>query len=95
MGNNIVYEGKAGFGQHTKAANQIAVAGATAAYTEAIAYAEKTGLDPKKMLAAIGGGAAGMLAAHSAVCAGASVLLIERNEKLGRKLYITGKAGAI
>ena len=39
----------------------------------------------------IGGGAAGMLAAHSAVCAGASVLLIERNEKLGRKLYITGK----
>ncbi len=32
-----------------------------------------------------------MMAAHSAVCAGASVTLIERNEKVGRKLYITGK----
>ena len=39
----------------------------------------------------IGGGAAGMLAAYSAVCAGASVMLVERNEKMGRKLYITGK----
>ena len=32
-----------------------------------------------------------MLAAHSAVCAGAKVTLVERNEKMGRKLYITGK----
>ena len=32
-----------------------------------------------------------MFAAHSAVCAGARVTLIERNEKMGRKLYITGK----
>lgn len=32
-----------------------------------------------------------MLAAHSAVCAGAAVTLVERNEKMGRKLYITGK----
>lgn len=39
----------------------------------------------------IGGGAAGMMAAHSAVCAGARVTLVERNEKMGRKLYITGK----
>ena len=39
----------------------------------------------------VGGGAAGMMAAHSAVCAGAAVTLIERNEKMGRKLYITGK----
>lgn len=59
MGKTISYMGPAGFGQHTKAANQIAVAGATAAYTEAIAYAEKTGLNPQKMLDAIGGGAAG------------------------------------
>ncbi len=59
MGKNIQHMGPAGFGQHTKAANQIAVAGATAAYTEAIAYAEKAGLDPQKMLAAIGSGAAG------------------------------------
>ena len=36
-----------------------AVAGATAAMTEAIVYAEKTGLDPSTMLRAIGAGAAG------------------------------------
>ena len=39
----------------------------------------------------IGGGAAGMMAAGTAAEAGASVILLERNEKLGRKLYITGK----
>ena len=43
MGKNIILMGPAGSGQHTKAANQIAVAGATAAYTEALIYAEKTG----------------------------------------------------
>lgn len=59
MGKSVLHMGPAGFGQHTKAANQIAVAGATAAYTEAIYYAEQAGLDPHKMLAAIGGGAAG------------------------------------
>ncbi len=59
MGKNIAYLGKAGNGQHTKAANQIAVAGAVAAYTEAIVYAMKVGLEPEKMLAAIGAGAAG------------------------------------
>lgn len=59
MGKSILLMGPAGAGQHTKAANQIAVAGATAAYTEAIIYAQKAGLDPEKMLEAIGGGAAG------------------------------------
>ncbi len=59
MGKNIVHMGPAGFGQHTKAANQIAVAGATAAYTEALVYAEKAGLDPNRLLEAIGAGAAG------------------------------------
>ncbi|NLA82179.1 MAG: NAD(P)-dependent oxidoreductase [Clostridiaceae bacterium] len=59
LGKNIVYMGPAGSGQHTKAANQIAVAGATAAMTEAIVYAEKAGLDPHTMLRAIGAGAAG------------------------------------
>lgn len=59
MGKNIILMGPAGSGQHTKAANQIAVAGATAAYTEALVYAKNAGLDPQKMLAAIGAGAAG------------------------------------
>lgn len=39
----------------------------------------------------IGGGAAGMMAALQAAWAGASVILIEKNEKLGKKIYITGK----
>ena len=39
----------------------------------------------------IGGGPAGMTAALHAKAAGASVLLLEHNEKLGKKLYITGK----
>jgi len=39
----------------------------------------------------IGGGPAGMAAALFAARAGAKVTLLERNEKLGRKLYITGK----
>lgn len=39
----------------------------------------------------IGGGAAGMLAALFAAREGASVSILERNEKLGKKIYITGK----
>ena len=39
----------------------------------------------------IGGGAAGLMAAVAAAEAGAHVTLLERNEKLGKKIYITGK----
>ncbi len=39
----------------------------------------------------VGGGAAGMMAAIAAAEAGCGVTLLERNEKLGRKIYITGK----
>lgn len=38
-----------------------------------------------------GGGASGMMAAITAARAGADVVLLEPNEKVGRKLYITGK----
>lgn len=44
-----------------------------------------------KKVIVIGGGAAGMMAAVSAAEQGADVLLLEKNEKLGKKLYITGK----
>ncbi len=39
----------------------------------------------------IGGGAAGMMAAYGAAMCGHQVHLIEKNEKLGKKIYITGK----
>ena len=44
-----------------------------------------------KRIAVIGGGAAGLMAALYAARSGASVTLFERNEKLGKKIYITGK----
>ena len=39
----------------------------------------------------VGGGAAGMMAAITAAENGAQVTLLERNDRLGKKLYITGK----
>lgn len=51
---------------------------------------EKTAPDKAEVLV-IGGGAAGMMAALFAARAGARVCLLERNEKLGKKIYITGK----
>lgn len=39
----------------------------------------------------IGGGPAGMMAAITAAKAGADVVLLEKNEKTGKKLFITGK----
>ena len=44
-----------------------------------------------KQVIVVGGGAAGMMAAITAARQGAKVTLVERNEKMGRKLYITGK----
>ena len=59
MGKNIVYEGKAGNGQHVKMCNQIAIAGALSGACEAIAYAKAVGLDLEKMVETISTGAAG------------------------------------
>ena len=39
----------------------------------------------------IGGGAAGMMAAWAAAGKGHQVILLEKNEKLGKKIYLTGK----
>jgi len=44
-----------------------------------------------KKIAVIGGGAAGLMAAGEAAKSGADVTLFEKNEKLGKKLAITGK----
>jgi 3-hydroxyisobutyrate dehydrogenase len=59
LGTNVVYQGKAGAGQHTKMCNQIAVASTILGVCEAIVYAEKASLDPKEVLKSITSGAAG------------------------------------
>ena len=43
------------------------------------------------MILVIGGGPAGCMAALSAAKQGAPVILLEQNEKIGKKWYITGK----
>ena len=44
-----------------------------------------------KKVIVVGGGAAGLMAAYAAAVNGHTVTLIEKNEKLGKKIYITGK----
>lgn len=58
MGKSIRYMGVAGSGQHTKMANQIAIAGTLAGVCEAIAYARAAGLDVDEVISTISGGAA-------------------------------------
>lgn len=59
LGNNIVYQGKAGSGQHTKMCNQIAIATYMIGVCESLIYAKKAGLDPEMVLKSISTGAAG------------------------------------
>ncbi len=59
MGKNIVYEGIAGSGQHTKMCNQITIAGTMIGVSEALMYGYKAGLDMEKMISTISKGAAG------------------------------------
>lgn len=58
MGENIVLQGKAGAGQHTKMVNQISIAPAMIGLAEALIYTKKAGLDPEKVLKTISTGAA-------------------------------------
>ena len=59
FGTNIVYQGAAGAGQHAKMCNQIAIATNMIGVCEALAYAEKAGLNPETVLQSIVSGAAG------------------------------------
>ncbi len=59
MGKIIVYQGKAGSGQHTKMCNQIAIAAGMLGVCESLAYAKKSGLEPEVVLQSIESGAAG------------------------------------
>jgi 3-hydroxyisobutyrate dehydrogenase len=58
MGKNIVYQGGAGNGQHTKMCNQIVLAGTIIGVCESLLYGYKAGLDLDTMLASITKGAA-------------------------------------
>ena len=59
MGTKIRHMGTAGYGQKTKLVNQIALAGTMTGMCEGLAFARECGLDPKEVLEAISGGAAG------------------------------------
>lgn len=59
IGQNVVYQVKSGNGQHTKIANQIAIAAGMLGVAEAIIYAEEAGLNIDKVFSSIEHGAAG------------------------------------
>ncbi|MEO5998645.1 MAG: NAD(P)-dependent oxidoreductase [Chitinophagaceae bacterium] len=59
FGKNMVYQGKAGSGQHTKMCNQITIAGTLIGVCEGLIYGLKAGLDLNKLLESISKGAAG------------------------------------
>jgi len=59
FGKNMVYQGPAGTGQHTKMCNQITIAGTLIGVCEALIYGVKAGLNLTSMLESITKGAAG------------------------------------
>ncbi|WP_245795132.1 NAD(P)-dependent oxidoreductase [Desulfacinum infernum] len=58
LGKNIVYQGPAGAGQHTKMCNQIVIAGTMIGVCESLLYGARAGLDLETMLQSISRGAA-------------------------------------
>jgi 2-hydroxy-3-oxopropionate reductase len=58
MGKTVTHVGEAGAGQVAKAANQIMVAAQMVAMGELLIFSQKAGVDPKKVVEAIKGGAA-------------------------------------
>lgn len=58
MGVNIVHQGPAGAGQHTKMCNQIVIAGTMIGVCESLVYATAAGLEPSRVLDSIAKGAA-------------------------------------
>jgi len=56
---NMVYQGPAGSGQHTKVCNQVTIAGTMIGICEALLYGSKAGLDLTTVLSSISKGAAG------------------------------------
>lgn len=59
LGKTVVLQGPPGSGQHCKMVNQILIAAGMVALCEGLVYARASGLDPERVLASVGGGAAG------------------------------------
>jgi len=59
FGETVVLQGDAGSGQHTKMVNQTLIATNMIGVCEALLYAERAGLDPRRVLESVGPGAAG------------------------------------
>lgn len=59
FGKNMVYQGPAGAGQHTKMCNQITIAGTLIGVCEGLIYGAKAGLNLTTLLESISKGAAG------------------------------------
>ena len=59
MGKTIVYQGKAGSGQHTKMVNQTLIATGMIGVCEALLYGYKAGLDLETVMKSVSSGAAG------------------------------------
>ena len=59
MANTVAWMGEAGNGQHTKMANQLAVAGTMIGVCEALVYAARAGVELEKLVSVISKGAAG------------------------------------
>lgn len=58
LGKNVILQGDAGAGQHTKMCNQIAIATNMVGVCEALAYAKAAGLNEERVLESISQGAA-------------------------------------
>jgi 3-hydroxyisobutyrate dehydrogenase len=71
IGQTILYSGKSGSGQHTKMANQIAIAGTLVSLAESLTYAQQHNLDLQQALQVIQSGAA---SSYSALHYGAKMI---------------------
>jgi 2-hydroxy-3-oxopropionate reductase len=86
MGASAILVGDIGSGNTAKLANQIMVALHLAAMSEAMVFAEKSGVDPEKVFQAIRGGLAG-----STVLNAKMPLVLERNFKPGGPILMHTK----
>jgi 3-hydroxyisobutyrate dehydrogenase-like beta-hydroxyacid dehydrogenase len=86
IGGRITHFGAVGAGQRVKAVNQVLVAGSYAAVAEALALAERLGLDQHQVVEALRGGAAGSWALEHR-----SAAMIADHHPLGFKLELHRK----